>query len=74
MPDGYSLCFAVKENPFGDAAASSAHGRHSSVKPVTDMPVAVANVESSTPAGDSQPQPDANTAGSSTPACVNAVR
>lgn len=65
MPDGYSLCFAVKETPFVDAAGSghSSHGRHA-VNPVeSDRPVA--DVESACPTADSQHQQAVDSAGPS---------
>ena len=61
MPDGYSLCFAVKENPFADVAGHSSHGRHA-----VNTVVPVADVESSRPSVDSQPQRDEDAAGPST--------
>ena len=58
MPDGYSLCFAVKENPVGGAAASSSHAIPGIANPVVpDRPAAVSPLM-----GDSQLQPDSNAA------------
>lgn len=60
MPDGHSLCFAVRENPFAGAAASSSHVIPGIASPVVpDTLTAVSHPES-----DSHPQPE-NTAASS---------
>ena len=68
MPDGYSLCFAVKENPPRGAAASSSHAIPGIAYPVVpDWPAAVSRL-----AGDSQLQPDGNAASALTPMHVSA--
>ena len=68
MPDGYSLCFAVKENPFGGAAGSSSHATPGVANPVVpDRPAAESRL-----ASHSQLQPSSNTASSLTPMQVSA--
>ena len=67
MPDGYSLCFAVKENPFRGAAASS-HAIPGVANPaVPDRPAAESHL-----AENSQLQSSSNAASSLTPMQVSA--
>lgn len=63
MPDGYSLCFAVKETPSADVAGHSSHGRHA-----VNTAVSVADVQPSRAGADShdQLQRDVDAAGAST--------
>ncbi|KAL3150413.1 hypothetical protein ABBQ32_000251 [Trebouxia sp. C0010 RCD-2024] len=66
MPDGYSLCFAVKETPSADVAGHNSPGRHA-----VNTVLSVADVQSFRPSADSQVQRDVNAAGPSTDASVS---
>ena len=70
MPDGYSLCFAVKETPSADGAGHSSHGRHA-----VNTVVSVADVQPSRASADShdQLQRDVDAAGASTDVPVSSL-
>ena len=60
MPDGYSLCFAIKDSPVGDAAVPSSHSRRTVNTVLLDPPAA--DADSLPMDGICQSQPDANSA------------
>lgn len=60
MPDGYSLCFAIKESHVGDAAVPSSHTRRTVHTVVIDPPAVEADPLHTD--GNSQSQPDTSSA------------